>query len=156
MTITRIITRESQPCERCGNVRDLTGEYPSGPMICDPCAGYFTCRCCGLSYTEYEGRPEEYKGEPDEYVCPHCVKLCRFDTQSSRCRLFPKNGECRCPLPPGPMPRTCPKCGACNHIDVDPESADSEIVRCEDCGRDIRVQFVAGCDSLAKSGRYDS
>ena len=141
MTITRIMTRESHPCDNCGRIRDLTGEYPNGPMICEPCSGLFTCRCCGFRYGEYEGRAEEYEGDSDEYVCSSCRDRCPHDTPGGRCTFSPSDGECHCPSSPGAVPSSCPRCGVCNHVEAgaNTELTGSGLVRCEDCGRDVEV-----------------
>ena len=88
MQVKGIIRRTSQPCENCGEVRDLTGEYPDVVLLCDPCNGRFTCRCCRLPHGEFEGRAREFGGSPDEYVCPYCRGGCSYDTPEGGCRFL--------------------------------------------------------------------
>ena len=80
--------RRAHPCEGCGVVRDLTGAYPDGPLLCDPCKGLFTCTCCTVRDAEFKGRPQEYEGDPDEFVCGYCLEGCTRERPGSRCRFL--------------------------------------------------------------------
>ena len=145
MTIKRLRTMDSYPCERCGRIEDLTGEIPDGPLLCLECHGFFVCRCCELRYGEYEGRVEEYEGDPADYICPQCRDRCHYDAKGSGCRSpSSSNRECRCPSRPGPIPRRCPRCGACNHIDLDvrDRTADGGVPRCGDCGQGVSIRII--------------
>ena len=93
--------RKSQLCEGCGEVRDLVGEYPDGAMLCDPCNGRLTCRCCGLPDGEYRGRAHEYGGDPDEYVCPQCRDGCSYDKPGGGCQFLKEQVIAAAPRPRG-------------------------------------------------------
>ena len=80
--------RRAHPCEGCGEIRDLVGEYPDGALLCDPCQGLFICICCGIRDHEYKGRPQEYEGDSDEHVCKHCREGCPHERPGSRCRFL--------------------------------------------------------------------
>ena len=80
--------RNSAPCEGCGKVGDLTGAYPDGPLLCDPCKGLFTCTCCTVRDAEFKGRPQAYEGDPDEYVCRYCREGCTYLRPGGRCRFL--------------------------------------------------------------------
>ena len=145
MLIRRRRRREAHACEGCGKVRDLTGEYPDGPLLCEPCNGLFTCRCCRLSRGEYKGRAGEYEGDAADYVCRYCRDGCSYDTPGSECLVSPRRYECGCPAPAGPVLPNCPRCGACNHtdLDIDTRLVDGSVLGCEDCGQDVKVRLIA-------------
>ena len=92
--------RAAHPCEGCGEVRDLVGEYPDGALLCDPCNGRLTCRCCGLPDGEYRGRAQEYEGAPDEYVCPQCRDGCSYDKPGGGCQFLKDRVSAAAPRSP--------------------------------------------------------
>ena len=49
----------SEPCHGCGQVRDLTGEYPEWTILCYRCQELFTCICWEVADYEYNGWFEE-------------------------------------------------------------------------------------------------
>ena len=137
MAITELIARDSSPCERCGRVEDLIGEYPDGPLLCRQCRGIYTCNCCGWPFVEGEANPETY-------VCEFCQDRCQYDVEGSECVLpYAKRvGECRCPSRTGPILRFCPNCGACNHTNLGSldQLEEHSVLRCDDCDQDVEVQ----------------
>ena len=147
MTITEVITRDDYPCARCGRIREVTGEFPDGELLCRECRGIFSCRCCRWPWSVCVGRRDEYIGDPADYVCYLCVDQCRPDDAGSDCERTGSQGadECRCPTSPGPIPRSCPQCGACNHINLPPfhELQEGDKLICGDCDREVTVTLSA-------------
>ena len=146
MEIVEIVIRESYPCDRCGKVADVRGDSPNGDLLCPPCYGIFTCLCCRRPISVCIGRRDEYTGDPEKYVCDRCEDQCQYDDEYSECAHDPLvAGECRCPTLPGPIPRTCPKCGACNHTALPPlyQLKEGDIVTCGDCEQQIVVGILA-------------
>ena len=80
-----ILRREGQPCDDCGTVADLVGEYPEKIFRCAPCNGVFDCTCCGWPHSEYRGRASEFQGAIEAYVCPHCRDRCPSGVPVAEC-----------------------------------------------------------------------
>ena len=140
MTVKELITRDEAPCERCGRIEDLTGEYPDGPLLCLECSGFLTCPCCGNRY--FEGDTE-----PEGYVCQMCQEDCPYDAEGGECSWYRASepSDCSCPKRPGAIPKNCPDCGACNHIDMEEHApmADGSVLTCRDCGDRFQVWALA-------------
>ena len=83
------LRKSSQPCDDCGEVRDLVGEYPEKVYRCPPCNGVFTCRCCGWPNGEYRRRAGEFEGAIEAYVCPHCRDRCPSGAPVGECSFAP-------------------------------------------------------------------
>lgn len=140
MTVTELITRDSSPCEKCGRVRDLTGEHPNGLLLCLECSGFLTCLCCRLRHFK-DGV------EPETYVCQMCQESCQYDADDTECTWYrpTEPSDCSCPKRPGAIPKNCPQCGACNHVNLSEHAplADGSVVTCRDCGRHSEVWIAA-------------
>ena len=144
MQVRGNISRRAQRCEGCGEVADLTGEYPDKVLRCDPCNGRFTCRCCGVPHGEYKGRALEYEGDREEYVCPYCREGCSYDAPGGGCRFYPA-GEKPFYLPgPKPLLRACPQCVGSDraYLGIDGALAAGSVLTCELCGEGVIVQFT--------------
>ena len=140
------VTRDKHPCDRCGKVTDVLDDLPGGALLCLECFGIFTCLCCRRRFSECVGAREEYSGDPEKYVCDRCEVECQYDAEIPECTHHPLvEGECRCWNMPGPVPRACPKCGACNHINLPPlyQLEEGDIVTCGDCEQQIIVGILA-------------
>lgn len=146
MKIMEIVTRDDYPCDRCGKVSDVQGELPDGDLLCRECRGIFTCLCCKWGFgVRLDGR-EDYSGDPEKFVCFRCEDECQYDDEYSVCTHNPQRaGECRCPTRAGPIPKSCPKCGVCNHTNLPPlyQLEEGDIVNCGDCGQQIVVELLA-------------
>lgn len=145
MEIVEMVMRDDYPCDRCGKVGDLRGDFPDGPMLCLECYGIFTCRCCGQRYSECIGARDDYEGDPADYVCDWCQDRCHYDDEGADCEVVgAESGECRCPTQAGPIPKSCPTCGACNHTNLPPlhQLEESDIVTCGDCEEEVIVELL--------------
>ena len=85
--IKGFLRKSAQPCDDCGEVADLTAQYPERIFRCAPCNGVFTCTCCGWPNGEYRRRASEFEHDPDDYVCPYCREGCKSDAQAAGCRF---------------------------------------------------------------------